>query len=413
MAIFKNDEEKIYMNTLNKFRKKHIPERYNQVQLLDHLLDPDIDHLFSISNRADGKSHNYLHTLTHLSYELDLRFILLCRHYTVRMGLQNTYDRILDKSKAYRTKDFMYVRTDFYTTIHYKDKTIGMITDLNQATDLKYQSNFLEDFPIIIYDEFLALEGDYLIDEYEKLKTIYASVNRKDESDIPFIKIPKIIYLGNPVNFSSPILANLEMFNILEKHKINTVNKYENIMLEMYKNENANEERNLRAFDESRDDMTHGEFTVNNFNIATDYERGVVNKNKSVIYVKLLNEYLRISYNPDNYIIILGIVSYCEQYDFNMRLKDNTSYSEYLKEGYFDNDHIRKYNKGIYKFDNNYSRDLITDGYSDYRYLDIMKIIRRFNVLNMDLSNFDKKEKQYEENYIERTKKNLVKKFLA
>src|SRR5699024_7973356 len=88
-------------------------------------------------------------------------------------------------------RDFIFVNNEFYKTLIYKDKAIALITDLNKATDLKYNSNYLKDFPIMVYDEFLALEGDYLPDEWERLKTIYASVNRDDE--IHYIKIPKVL----------------------------------------------------------------------------------------------------------------------------------------------------------------------------------------------------------------------------
>ena len=45
--------EQKYQKMLNQFRKDHIPERYNQVKLLDELTNPDIDHFISISNRTD------------------------------------------------------------------------------------------------------------------------------------------------------------------------------------------------------------------------------------------------------------------------------------------------------------------------------------------------------------------------
>src|SRR5699024_8877379 len=162
-------ETEKYFKFVDSFREKHIPERYNQIKLLDYLLDVDVDHLVSISNRSDGKSFNYIHALIKLSLDFGVRFMLIARHYTVRFAYQKFLLKILDKSKIYKSKDFMFMRTDFYITILYKDKEVGIITDLNQATDLKYHSNYLEDFPIMVYDEFLALEGDYLPDEWERL----------------------------------------------------------------------------------------------------------------------------------------------------------------------------------------------------------------------------------------------------
>src|SRR5699024_6674248 len=130
-----------------------------------------------------------------------------------------------------------------------KDKTIALISDLNNATELKYFSNYLKKFPIMVYDEFLALETDYLHDEWDRLKTIYQSIDRMESYQL--IHKPKIFYFGNAINFESPILHGLKIFNILENHKINTAKIYHydfNIMLEINRNDNANEQRNVRAF---------------------------------------------------------------------------------------------------------------------------------------------------------------------
>ena len=139
---------------------------------------------------------------------------------------------------------------------------------MNNATDLKYHSATLKYFPIIIYDEFLALEGDYLTDEWEKLKTIYQSIDR-NKDEIPFITHPKIFLLGNAVNFSSPILANLDIFNYLQNHKINTTRQYNNILIELRKNKNVNDKKNLRAFDSSNDAMTTAEFNFNDYQLTS------------------------------------------------------------------------------------------------------------------------------------------------
>jgi len=406
-----NKEEQKYYKFIENFRKKNVPERYNQIELLDYLLDEDVDHYISISNRSDGKSFNYIHALIKLSIDFGIRFTLLARRYTVRFAYQKFLIKILDKSKIYNLKDFMFLRTDFYITILYKDKEVGIITDLNQATDLKYHSNYLEDFPVIVYDEFLALEGDYLPDEWERLKTIYGSIDRKSEEDRPLIKFPKIIYLGNAVNFSSPVLSNLDLFNILEKHPINTIRKHDNIVLEMHKNETANEQRNLRAFNEENDSMTHGEFKTNSFNLITEKQRNALKKNARFIVVKLQDNYLKITFNEENNLILLSVIYFSEHYDFNLMLKDNTDESIYLDETFFDFKHKKRYSKEFYLFDNNFTKDLVTNSFHALNELKITKIISKYMSMNQNESNFDKKEKQYKDNYIDQTKKGLLKKF--
>lgn len=405
---FISDEAK-FLDFVQKYREKNIPKRYNQIQLMDWFLDEDVDHLVSISNRADGKSFNYNGIALDIAIEYNFGFTFIVRHHTVQEAGQRIFQKIIDMNDKYNPRDFMFMRGNFYITLIYKDRTIGVITDLNKATDLKYQSNFLEDFPFMIYDEFLALEGDYLPDEWDKLKTIYSSINRKEE--IPLFNHPKILYLGNAVNFSSPVLSELSLFNILEKHPMNTQKKYENIVLEFNRNDNANEIRNLRAFKEDNDAMSMGEFEINSHNIANKNDRNRINKNPDYVYIKLRDNYLKIIYNKDTYSCILSIVANTKQYDFNMLLKDNKETSIFLKESFYDIDHEEKYNKNIFLFDNMYSKDVIVDGYSDLTSLKINKIIKT-HIGKNKLDNFEHREKVYHENYIENTKKSLYEQFL-
>src|SRR5699024_8144101 len=165
--IINPTQEELYEKYVNNFREKHIPERYNQIKLMNFLNDDDVDHYISISNRADGKSFNYCHFLLKLSIDHDIGFTFVVRHFTVRNAGQKLFQKIIDSFQHFNPRDFQVMRTDFYIVLLYQDKQLGIITDLNQATDLKYQSNYLQDFPIIIYDEFLALEGDYLPDEWD------------------------------------------------------------------------------------------------------------------------------------------------------------------------------------------------------------------------------------------------------
>src|SRR5699024_11278470 len=109
------------------------------------------------------------------------------------------------------------------------------------------------------------LETEYLPDEWIRLKTIYESIDRVEK--YPLIHKPKILYFGNAVNFDSPVLHGLKMFNILENHTMNTAKIYKydfNIMLEINRNENANERRNTRAFGSDIDSLKTQKFIPNN-----------------------------------------------------------------------------------------------------------------------------------------------------
>lgn len=412
---FNPSEEEIYQSYIQTFREKYIPLRFNQVKMLDELNNPEIDHYISISNRTDGKSFNYIHALLNIAIEYGIGISFYSRNMMLRISYQTLLDEIIEQSPIFERKDFTFIRTQYYIEVLYQQQSIAVISSLNDATELKYSSNFLKKYPIMVYDEFLALQSDYLPDEWERLKTIYESIDRNQ--DIPLIKKPKIIYLGNAVNFDSPVLHGLKIFNILENHPINTakIYKYEfNVMLEINRNDNANKQRNTRAFGSDNDAMTTAQFETNDHNIATEYDRDYVKSNPRAIYVKLKDNYMKIWFNRDVKVIILSVESRIEMnYQYNMQLKDNRSDSIFLNDSYFSEDHIKKIDRGYYLFDNNFSKNFITGDFYELNHLKINKIIREVLKTDDDQTEVDSKERQFKENYIEQTKRGLMKKLMG
>jgi len=410
--FFNPTDDQIFKKYLQEFRKNHIPDKYNQVKLLDELNNPEIDHFISISNRTDGKSINYVHALLKIAIDYDLGLSFFSRNMMLRASYQELINDIIEISTIFDRRDFNFIRSQYYVSLNYKDRTIAIISDLNNASELKYFSNYLKKFPILVYDEFLTLQTDYLADEWQRLKTIYESIDRIEE--YPLIKKPKIFYFGNALNFESPILHGLKIFNILEKHPINQAKIYKydfNIMLEINRNENANERRNTRAFGSDNDSMTTAQFETNDYNIATEDDRNHIKVNPRFIYIKLKDDYLKVWFNKDSLNIILSIQSsITEPYLYNMQLKDNKEHSTYLNESYFDDDHIKKIDKGAYKFENNFSKNYITTDFLDLNRLKINKIIREFLRNDNEHLEIESKEKQFKENYIEQTKRGLMKK---
>lgn len=208
--ILSPNPDQLYLKNVEKFRQKHIPPQYNQVKMLDELNNPDIDHFISISNRTDGKSINYVHALLKIAIDYDIGLSFFSRNMMLRTSYQELINDILDISTIFDRRDFNFIRSQYYVSLNYKDKTIALISDLNNASELKYFSNYLKNFPIMIYDEFLALQDEYLPDEWVRLKTIYESIDRKEK--YPLIHKPKIFYFGNAVNFDSPVLHGLKIF---------------------------------------------------------------------------------------------------------------------------------------------------------------------------------------------------------
>ena len=410
--FFDPTEEQRYKKLIEMFRKNHIPLKYNQVKLLDELNNPEIDHYMSISNRTDGKSINYIHTLLYIAYEYDLGLTLITRNMMLRASYQDLIEDIIEISEVFDRSNFTFIRSQYYVRVDYRGRTLAIITDLNNATELKNFSNFLKKFPIIIYDEFIALETDYLPDEWQRIKTIYESIDRIEE--YPLIKKPKLFYLGNAVNFDSPILHGLKIFNILENHPMNTARIYKydfNVMLEINRNENANETRNTRAFGSGDDAMTTARFESNAHNVATDNDRNHVKRNPRVIYVKVKNDFIKIWFNADTLSTILSVEHTIDgTYQYNLLLKDNRETSQFLNEKYFDEKHIKRIDRGDYLFNNKFSKDYITSDFNGLNELRINKLIRE--TLRKDNESVEvlSKEKQFEENYIEKTKRGLMRK---
>lgn len=404
--------EQIYKKQIEQFRKNHIPEKYNQVKLLDELNNPDIDHFISISNRTDGKSINYVHALMKIAIEYDLGISFFSRNMMLRTSYQELINDIIEISTIFDRRDFNFIRSQYYVSLNYKDRTLAIISDLNNASELKYFSNYIKKFPIIVYDEFLTLQTEYLADEWVRLQTIYESIDRIEK--YPLIHKPKIFYFGNAVNFDSPILHGLKMFNILENHPMNEAKIYKqdfNIMLEINRNENANEIRNTRAFGSKDDSMTTAQFETNDFNIATENDKLKIKRNPRFIYVKLKNDFMKIWFNRDTLDIILSIESYIDYpYHYNMQLKDNKEHSTYLNPSYFNDEHIKKIDKGAYKFENNFSKNFITTDFHELNRLKINKLIREFLRNEDEQTELNSKEKQFKQNYIEQTKKGLMSK---
>lgn len=406
----RDNEIKEYQNLLEKHRRT-IPDEYNQIELCNELMNKDLDFYISISNRSDGKSFNYVGFFIKMAIEKGIGFMLVSRHFTLRYAYQELVDEIVDNMKGLNFNHIFYEKNDDYIKIGYKEDYIGIITDLNNATDLKYHSATLKYFPIIIYDEFLALEGDYLFDEWEKLKTIYQSVDR-NKDEIPFITHPKIFLLGNAVNFSSPILANLDIFNYLQNHKINTVRQYDNILIELRKNDNVNNKKNLRAFDSSNDAMTTAQFNFNDYQLTNSNDMQYIQKNSDFFYIKTDLGYLKIIFNVNDLRTDIKFVPYVENYQFCTEIDDVKSDVIFLDERYYDydNHHKQYYKKGSFiTFDNAYSKQFVLDN-PDLIALRIKKVIKRyFKTRQTTEPNI---EKIYEDNYIQRTKRAILNKLM-
>lgn len=375
----KNDKQ---LNDVDKTILKYaqsIPEQFNQLKLAKSLTQPNYDWLFNVSNRKDGKSFNWTILSTILGIENKFRGIWIARHYTVKNALiTQTYKFIEqayeEKIFKYKPKDFTHINSDFYTTLYYKGEPVMLFTDLNVASDLKFSSAVLREYSFIVYDEFLALKGDYIRDEVEKLKTIYQTMNRPPYHKDLGGKI-KIVCLGNPVNFSSPLLAYHNMFDMIEetpKNSFSYKEKPRKIIYEYNWNEKVVREEDTSAFGED-DPMINAEFVVNNTLLAGKPLR------HACLYsfcIALDECYIRVHYKDQN-TFYYEATFYEPFVDYAFNLKDVHEDTTIITRKFYKQENAERFQKNIkkIKFANNFTRDTI-DNSQPMKELAIKKMIK-------------------------------------
>ena len=175
--MFKKDKGKELHKELAAIRK-NIPDKYNQVLMLDYLDDPDVDLMFSITTRSDGKTFNYLYALAELNIKFDFTTLVIVRHMEIRNAMFAQIRDVYETMDDLNIKLFnMSIDMD-YIKINYGEKTPFIICDLNNANDLKNYSAVLKKANIILYDEFLAVGGEYAPSEFAKWKVIFETIDR-------------------------------------------------------------------------------------------------------------------------------------------------------------------------------------------------------------------------------------------
>lgn len=404
---------KTYNQKFNDYIKKirkDIPKKYNQVRLLDYLTNSNIRLLISITTRGDGKTYNYLLALIKLALKFtDFKFLLLSRHFTLRDSYEKTLQEIVMEQFKLSRGDLYFDKNNQFTIMYIKDIPICLITELKSATDLKYSSTILKNYRLIVYDEFIALKGDYQPEEAQQLRTIFESVNRP--SDCKILKTPKILLLGNPVNFDSPLFSYFNLYEILEKQKINTIERHKSVVIERWKNTESLKGLDLNVFGNDNDDdySYSGEFITNrdlvvNAKEATHY--------KNQIGIRLPDEqYLVIHFDENkNYYL-----------EITFKKPDNVKYTtillglkkgiQYLEDYYYDSIFEDDHNQGKIKYANTYTITQF-DRMNVLKQLDYESIIDESMPVKPIIPNALDDEKEIELEQNERLKERLMKEYL-
>lgn len=293
---------------------KDIPKEYNQVPLIRQISNEALDLYVSITTRGDGKTTSYIHALARLALDHGIKTAWFGRHYTVRNSYAKTIIEAFDVHPFLDSKNLVFKRYDFYLEVFYGTTPMFLISDLEHATDLKYESTTLKQYQILAYDEFLALERDYLPDEDDLFYTIVESMTRGDN-------MPKVLLLGNPVNFESPLLAEFDLFTILENHPINTVKQYDNVLMEMKYNAIQQEKRKNKLFKKrnEHDPMTKGQFKFGRYLLDN---RLTKSRYPYKMIIKYDKKYVEINANADYTDINVKVSAYADYFDYCTSLND-------------------------------------------------------------------------------------------
>ena len=380
MELF-NKQNKL-QRELTKIRKG-IPEKYNQLEFMNYLDDAEVDMMISITTRGDGKTYNVLRALALLHESLQFCTLIITRHSELKSAMIGQIRDIYHNEKNLNNKGLNVMYNLNLCQIYYQDKLAFLIVDLNNADDLKYYRSMLQQCNIALYDEFLSVGGNYAGNEYLKFKTIFETMDSDTTPAMEYTNnLRKVILLANPVDWSSEFLARYNLYKALETQPINTVAKHGNIVLERRRNNQAQDTKNNRLFEE--DESVTGEFKYNSWHLKEPKATTLP------VIVKTVDRYIYIFIEDKP---ILSVRPVADSYSFNTDLADNKDTSVYLKSNYYKDNFYKRYTKGFFYFENAFSKEYIL---TNYPTLDFLKICKHSGKIETTIDTIDKQIKQDE-----------------
>lgn len=387
-------------SVLAKYRKS-IPAKYNQLFFLDYLTDPDVDAVFSITTRSDGKTYGTLSALAILAAELGITTTVIVRHYDLRKAMMTNIADVYNSNGYFDVKKMsLYMDTDIIT-VSYNKHDAFYIVDLNSAGDLKNFASRLSNSTLTLYDEFLAIGGEYAPAEFAKFKTIFETMDRGDKEALKYTNgRRKAIFLANPVDFGSEFLEAFNLYRPIANQTLGTIKKYDNIVLEMRKNINGQKGKNNRIFKNvTENESVTGRFAINDWQIrepkSTDFSF-VIKTNDKFIVVFCGN------------CVILRVQAYISKdFTYNTDIKDNSTSSVFLDpEKFYRTDMSRLYTRGKLYFANPFSKEYVL---THYPTLDFLKLAKKQKA---KIENIETQEAMFSESQEVRFKRSLLNKFL-
>lgn len=201
-------EQEQFLKTIEELENEdteHYQTFYNGYLLLNMKdLDGNVPEIFICSgNRTAGKTFFFKRFLVRYALKSDTKFLWLTRKKTQLNTASQAFIEDISNCRDF-THEFTVDGSDFagVKEIIYGGMTVGYVSYLNYADDIKEASNMFNSVSIIGKDEFqLPNEKDYVDNEVWKFRSIHKSCARgygKHSRFLPVILVSNMISIINP-----------------------------------------------------------------------------------------------------------------------------------------------------------------------------------------------------------------------
>ena len=258
---------------------------------IEHMIEYAKEHhivwVFAVSEdkeRGAGKTYSSSKYLYEHFRQHGERFIVFVRSVKelghIAEGIFDCYladnypDTIVYEKKQDNVFSFIYQQKG--TGDEKQQDLIGYVVPLKNAKNLKQYRGLFQSSNVRYFymDEFMPLDGKYLPDETELLKTIYDTVNGKIE-DLPVIMTANCINIGNPYFCLPGIRLNSKIQSNTKEMKTDTC-VYENVTVKGLADKHMNSGMN-RAYGKTGTEYVNNSWIGDNNSLVckpTDWGHG-------------------------------------------------------------------------------------------------------------------------------------------
>lgn len=342
-------------------RISKIPEQFNQLDMLSFIYQDDIDISMSITSRSDGKTTGAAAGLFELGVECGYKTMIILPTDYVQRGMTDDIIETVGIYTDYNPQEILIRKRKFATELTYKGHTIMALCNLDDAMELKHNKEFMSQFRLFWFDEFIRFSNSYRPDEVLRYQTLFDTMDKDFNSPYPV----KALFTGNPLNFDSPFFAEWDLYKVLAEHELNTSKVYSmdiedvdnvfnvNIMLEIRKNIEVNKMKSKQIF-RDRSGSNSGEFKFNSWHVERpslhDPYRQTILKVDDMNYIYIYKQ---------NDKLYLQVKAYAKQPECCLNLADIDDNVPYLPEHMRKPKYAKKFEFGEYYFMDSYSKNTI------------------------------------------------------